>query len=390
MNNNFNDNALRLDLIETLCSYQPLDTRDGRDVWLSNLPATAKRLLVRRNDHCKTDITFIIDAFSPQNLITGESLLEVLLKPLIKETKGLEISEKLKMLQQKIILSEDNPEELDSPPEFEEIVIGKDEKLSINFLSYGLEAGKAVAKLLVKRTIGGHGFGTGWLITPDSIITNFHVIEARKSGEPKPSTKEFEEQANNTRFWFGYDELNVFHEYKSLGLIAVNEILDYAILRVENASSEGIPLSNWGMLKVVSLQPDLFIGDRLNVIQHPKGRIKEVALRTNFYLGTNSGKNRLHYLSDTESGSSGSPVMNDEWQVIGLHRAWNYYENFYKGRILTHKSLGLQYSSPNKLSDDVVARLNEGIPIHSIIRDLPTHYVNEVLEAQSIKTSKDT
>jgi len=30
---------------------------------------------------------------------------------------------------------------------------------------------------------------------------------------------------------------------------------------------------------------------------------------------------RLYYATDTEHGSSGSPVFDDRWSVIGLHRA---------------------------------------------------------------------
>ncbi len=30
----------------------------------------------------------------------------------------------------------------------------------------------------------------------------------------------------------------------------------------------------------------------------------------------------VSYFTDTEGGSSGSPVCNDDWQVVALHRAW--------------------------------------------------------------------
>jgi len=72
------------------------------------------------------------------------------------------------------------------PAPVPEIVIGQDERLHISFLERGLEASKSVAKVLVTRVINGirqtgdgsRISGTGWLIAPDLLLTNHHVIEA--------------------------------------------------------------------------------------------------------------------------------------------------------------------------------------------------------------------
>src|SRR5262249_40047736 len=57
----------------------------------------------------------------------------------------------------------------------------------------------------------------------------------------------------------------------------------------------------------------------VNIIQHPNGRPKQVALRDNQV--TDVLKKYLHYRADTEPGSSGAPVFNDEWELIGLHHS---------------------------------------------------------------------
>jgi endonuclease G len=46
------------------------------------------------------------------------------------------------------------------------------------------------------------------------------------------------------------------------------------------------------------------------------GRHKEVVLRENRLVGRFA--NALHYVADTEPGSSGSPVFNSEWRPIAL------------------------------------------------------------------------
>ena len=141
---------------------------------------------------------------------------------------------------------------------------------------------------------------------------------------------------------------------------------------------DGIPLSSWGTLNVVRMHPQLLPGTRLNIIQHPGGRVKEVALRSNFCVGTIAETSRLHYLSDTEGGSSGSPVMDDDWQVVALHRAWEHYAHYYKGQPIRFANLGLQYAAPSKFAEKVVATINEGVLIHSILHDLPEPLRKEI------------
>jgi V8-like Glu-specific endopeptidase len=64
----------------------------------------------------------------------------------------------------------------------------------------------------------------------------------------------------------------------------------------------------------------------------------------------------LRYFTDTEPGSSGSPVCNDNWQVIALHRATKY----------MHKNLNFQGKG--------TAYVNRGVRIDRIIAHLQEHH----------------
>ena len=72
----------------------------------------------------------------------------------------------------------------------------------------------------------------------------------------------------------------------------------------------------------LTLIPDegkAIIGQWVNIIQHPNGEPKQLVLRNNEIVDTLDYF--LTYKTDTSPGSSGSPVYNDQWEVVALHHA---------------------------------------------------------------------
>ena len=97
-------------------------------------------------------------------------------------------------------------------------------------------------------------------------------------------------------------------------LVCFDSNLDYAILKLKEESGRR-PLPICG--REVSVKS----GERVpvNIIQHPYGGIKKLAIRNN--LAVKTYEMNIAYFTDTDGGSSGSPVCNDAWEVVALHKA---------------------------------------------------------------------
>jgi endonuclease G len=234
------------------------------------------------------------------------------------------------------------------------------------FMMGGVKAGQAVARLSVRRYSGGGlqqdaagkpllFLGSGWLVGCKLLMTNYHVINAREAGEPAASDDDFRLQANATTALFDYDyEYAQGTEVHATELVAWNDSLDYALLRIDGDGRDSLriggPLSYSG--------PEVS-RSAVNIIQHPDGRSKKFAIRNNVL--TEATDTQLRYFTDTMGGSSGSPILDDGWNAVGLHR-------------------GATPVTGVNFNGKPVAYVNVGTQLSSIMKDLRERYSGKVGE----------
>lgn len=177
------------------------------------------------------------------------------------------------------------------------------------------EKAKAVCRLI----IGGSSSCTGWLLGSEGhLMTNNHCIGSAS-------------EAQNTDYIFNYQHQSCTGSAtastnvvaSSATFIKTNSSLDYTLVKLPSN-----PTNTYGYLSLSSAVAAA--GDRIYIPQHPGGRRKEISVKTDtdptaggfsrvFQSSSGSGQ-QVRYYADTEGGSSGSPVLNYNTNlVIAIH-----------------------------------------------------------------------
>ncbi len=263
-----------------------------------------------------------------------------------------------------------------------ERIIDQTELLPVAFLEEGAARQKAIARLPKASSTNplGTPWGTGFLVSNSLIMTNNHVIGS--VAEAKDILVQFNYQLDLDGVAQSIDTWRLDPDK----FFYTNAALDFTLVRVKGKmlifpfaqpveAGDGdftlasltpdlavkvtnnitfrpllrYPGSKWGYLQLPA-SASYSVGQLLNVIQHPSGRMKEVALQKNEL--THIFTDRIHYTTDTEPGSSGSPVLNNTWDLVALHHAAGDWD-----------------SVNNKWLD------NEGMRIDSIVTHLKNQFV---------------
>lgn len=195
-----------------------------------------------------------------------------------------------------------------------ERIINRSDLFPIAHLQAGLDVSKAVCRISIRSQSGQlQSYGTGFLVAPNLLLTNNHVLETPEAAMYAVAEFNYED---DVRF-MPLDIISFRLDPEALFI--TDEALDFTLVAVEENNQHAIPLTDFGYLPLLPKPGKILEGEYVTIIQHPNGGPKAITIRENEVKFISS--DFVHYVSDTEPGSSGSPVFNDQWVVVALHHA---------------------------------------------------------------------
>ncbi|BCL34476.1 effector-associated domain EAD1-containing protein [Nostoc sp. MS1] len=187
----------------------------------------------------------------------------------------------------------------------------------VGFLKRAIEQSASVCRIEIPSC---KIMGTGVLITPNKLLTNYHVLR-------NSDTNDMESNALNAILNFGCvtsdDGLESqgktfkLDRQKPILKFSVTEELDYVLLQVEAKIFQvaDIKPARWDS-RILPLEKT-----GINVLQHPEGDSMKLSVSQDGITGVYQHRGLVQYVNKTAVGSSGSPCFDENWYLIALHHA---------------------------------------------------------------------
>jgi V8-like Glu-specific endopeptidase len=171
--------------------------------------------------------------------------------------------------------------------------------------------------------VEGPKYGSGFLVGPGLVVTNYHVVDTIINGVASPSAVsirfDYKMKADGKTLQNGV-EYKLQAGSRWLAASSTRDALDYALLRVAGNPERGSVGSQPGAPVREHLIPKAHTfseGDPLFIIQHPEKNPQKFAVGV--VNNTDLSKHHVYYKVNTEHGSSGAPCFDAEWQLVALH-----------------------------------------------------------------------
>jgi V8-like Glu-specific endopeptidase len=195
-----------------------------------------------------------------------------------------------------------------------------------------------VCKVEITKNNNTKEYGTGFLIAPNVVMTNYHVIESVDKGQatPRGVILRFDYKRlgdgnvinNGTEYRLEEEDWLIDKSpYSETPLLTLDE-LDYALLRIDGEPGNK-PIGenpepnsqNRGWIKLPEEAYEFSPNTPMLIVQHPKGDPLKLVFETEAIIGVNENRTTVQYRTNTEPGSSGSPCFDINWNLVALHHS---------------------------------------------------------------------
>jgi S1-C subfamily serine protease len=233
----------------------------------------------------------------------------------------------------------DNWRGRESPEDVQEKIIGENTLRDVYLLELALEASRAVVRIMTATQLG-----SGFLAGAGLIMTAHHVIDSAETARDSLFTYNYQLDRQGQPL-----PMQITRALPG-GRFYTNPDLDFTVLEIEETPA--------GVMPLALSRRRLSRNERVNIIQHPGGHYKKISLQNNF-VAYADGRD-IQYLTTTEPGSSGSPVLNNDFVVVGIHHSGGMLvEPGSLGRFLGRRYLRNAGSTMAAVLDDLGAQAPE-------------------------------
>ncbi len=187
-------------------------------------------------------------------------------------------------------------------------IIGENNLVKVYSDEKNLQQTQAIGIMKLGCTVS--HLGAGYAVTAGHCFTK-HKIPGKYENETCADSR--------YDILWGYtinSEVSERSSCQKIVLLEHNDLKDYALFKVEP-----VPLYS---LKIAK-KKNILLNSLISIISHPRKRTQEWSTwcTVENYLSSSGPRRQFLYSCDTEKGSSGAPILDSSFNIIGIHNFYN-------------------------------------------------------------------
>lgn len=189
-----------------------------------------------------------------------------------------------------------------------------------------------VCRIEVPDALGSGSVGTGFLVGPDLVLTNYHVVATLLRGATQPGAVRVVFDYFGTGpgvptglaadYLLADSPMSPADNEAHKSRLPTEAELDFALLRLSSPMATQTRYGSSqarGYLSLTSGTARAEVQRPLFILQHPQGQ--PLKMHVDISRGYNGNGTRLTYTTNTQAGSSGSPCFDAQLRLVALHHS---------------------------------------------------------------------